>query len=87
MERRWPAVYSRDEVAAIMGHLHGTHRLQVGLMYGTGMRSAELLSLRVKDIDFGSNYIFVRGSKGNRDDDAITITTEACADCMGRKSG
>lgn len=36
-------------------------------MYGTGVRSAELLSLRVKDIDFGSNNIFVRGGKGNKD--------------------
>ena len=54
-------------------------------MYGTDMRSAELVSLRVKDIDFGSHNIFVRGGKGDRDDDAIT--TEAYADCMGRKSG
>lgn len=36
-------------------------------MYGSGLRKAELLSLRVKDIDFGSNNIFVRGGKGNKD--------------------
>ncbi|MEZ0150507.1 MAG: integron integrase [Candidatus Reddybacter sp.] len=65
--KRLPVVYSRDEVAAIMGLLHGAYRLQVGLMYGTGLRSAELLSLRVKDVDFGSNNIFVRGGKGNKD--------------------
>ncbi|MDB4077515.1 hypothetical protein N9537_06695, partial [Porticoccaceae bacterium] len=28
---------------------------------------AELLSLRIKDIDFGSNTIFVRAGKGNKD--------------------
>jgi len=28
---------------------------------------AELLSLRIKDIDFGSNNIFVRAGKGNKD--------------------
>ena len=39
----------------------------VELMYGTGLRSAELLSLRVKDIDFGSNNIFVREGKGGKD--------------------
>ena len=65
--KRLPVVYSRDEIAAIMSHVHGTYRLQVGLMYGTGMRSAELLSLRVKDIDFGSNNIFVYRGKGNKD--------------------
>ena len=36
-------------------------------MYGSGLRKAELLSLRIKDIDFGSNNIFVRGGKGNKD--------------------
>ncbi len=65
--RRLPVVYSRDEITAIMGHLHGTYRLQVGLMYGTGIRSAELLSLRVKDVDFGSNNVFVYRGKGSKD--------------------
>ncbi|MGL6161265.1 integron integrase [Microbulbifer sp.] len=65
--RRLPVVYSRSEVSAILSHLHGVSRLQVQLLYGAGLRSAELLSLRVKDVDFGSNNIFVRGGKGNKD--------------------
>ena len=65
--RRLPVVYSREEIANILSHLRGVHRLLVELMYGTGLRKAELLSLRVKDIDFGSNNIFVRGGKGNKD--------------------
>ena len=65
--RRLPVVYSRDEIANILSHLRGVYRLQVELMYGTGVRKAELLSLRVKDIDFSSNNIFVRGGKGNKD--------------------
>ncbi|MEH6468920.1 MAG: integron integrase [Porticoccus sp.] len=65
--RRVPVVYSRDEISAILSQLRGVHRLQVELMYGTGLRSAELLSLRIKDIDFGSNNIVVRGGKGNKD--------------------
>ncbi|WP_308368218.1 MULTISPECIES: integron integrase [unclassified Microbulbifer] len=65
--RRLPTVYSRVEVQAILAHLRGAHRLQVELMYGSGLRCAELLSLRIKDIDFGSNNIFVRGGKGNKD--------------------
>ena len=48
---RLPVVYSRDEIAAILAQLRSPHRLMVGLMYGAGLRSAELLSLRVKDID------------------------------------
>ena len=65
--RRLPTVYSRGEIKAILECLEGVYRLQVDLMYGTGLRSAELLSLRVKDIDFGSNNIYVRGGKGNKD--------------------
>ena len=65
--KRLPVVYSREEIAAILSHLRGVHRLQVELMYGTGLRKAELLSLRVKDIDFGSNNICVRGGKGDKD--------------------
>ena len=65
--RRLPVVYSRDEIAAILKQLRGVHRLQIELMYGIGLRSAELLSLRIKDIDFGSNNIIVSASKGNKD--------------------
>ena len=65
--RRLPVVYSREEISSILSNLRGTHRLMVELMYGSGLRKAELLSLRVKDIDFGSNNIFVRGGKGNKD--------------------
>lgn len=66
-QRRLPVVYSRDEVAAILRHLRGVYRLMVELMYGSGLRSAELLLLRVKDIDFGTNNIIVRGGKGDKD--------------------
>lgn len=65
--RRLPVVYSRQEIAAILGHLKGPHRLMVALLYGSGLRSAELLSLRVKDVDFGSNNIYVRSGKGGKD--------------------
>ncbi|WP_082859285.1 integron integrase [Microbulbifer sp. Q7] len=65
--RRLPVVYSRSEVAQILSHLSGAGRLRVQLLYGSGLRSAELLSLRVKDIDFGSNNVFVRAGKGNKD--------------------
>ncbi|WP_269621332.1 tyrosine-type recombinase/integrase [Zhongshania sp. BJYM1] len=32
----------------------------VALLYGSGLRSAELWALRIKDIDFSSNNIIVR---------------------------
>jgi len=65
--RRLPVVYSREEVAAILARLSGAYKLMVELMYGSGLRSAELLSLRIKDIDFSSSNIIVRSGKGDKD--------------------
>ena len=65
--RRLPVVYSRAEIVRILQQLDGVYRLQVAMMYGSGLRIAELLSLRVKDIDFDSNNIVVRSGKGNKD--------------------
>lgn len=39
----------------------------VGLMYGSGLRLMECLSLRILDIDFGRYEIIVRAGKGNKD--------------------
>ena len=65
--RRLPVVYSREEIALILGQLKGPYRIMAELMYGSGLRQAELLSLRVKDIDFTSHNIIVRSGKGNKD--------------------
>ncbi|WOX06140.1 integron integrase [Microbulbifer pacificus] len=81
--RRLPVVYSQSEIQAILVHLNGTHRLLVELMYGAGLRSAELLSLRIKDIDFGSNNIVVRSGKGNKD--RTTILPQALIPALRRQ--
>jgi integrase len=52
VRRRLPVVLSKDELAAIFRCLTGEHRLVAQLLYGTGMRLMEGLSLRVKDLDF-----------------------------------
>jgi integron integrase len=65
--KRLPVVYSQGEIEAILSQLRGPHRLMVALLYGSGLRSAELLALRIKDVDFGSNNIIVRSGKGDKD--------------------
>ncbi len=47
--RRLPVVLTHDEVARILDQLRGKHKLMVELLYGSGLRFNELLSLRVKD--------------------------------------
>lgn len=62
-----PVVFSRAETAEIINSLQGTIKLIISLLYGTGMRLNECLSLRVKDVDFGLNQIIVRDGKGEKD--------------------
>ena len=36
-------------------------------MYGSGLRLMECIRLRIQDVDFGQNKIYVRGGKGGKD--------------------
>ena len=47
-----PVVLSRNEVHCLLDRLEGTHGLMARLMYGTGMRLMECITLRIKDVDF-----------------------------------
>ena len=58
---RLPVVFSRTEVKMIIAHMEGSKQLAAELMYGTGMRLNELLSLRILDIDFAQNQIVITG--------------------------
>lgn len=62
-----PLVFSRGEASRVIESLSGVPKLVVSLLYGTGMRLTECLSLRIKDVDFEMNQIVVRDGKGERD--------------------
>ena len=64
---RIPVVFSREEVTRIIENLSGQKKLIAKLLYGTGMRLNEALSLRILDIDFDRNEIIVRHGKGDKD--------------------
>ncbi len=65
--KRIPVVLSLEEISKILDQLDPTCRLAAELQYGAGLRLAELVELRVKDIDFERRQITVRSGKGNRD--------------------
>jgi len=65
--RRLPVVLTHTEVTLLLDNMKGVHRLMVELLYGSGLRLAELLSLRVKDLDFELATITVRSGKGDKD--------------------
>jgi integron integrase len=64
---RLPVVLSQAEVGAVLARFEGTHRVLAQLLYGTGMRIAEALQLRVKDVEFDRRAIVVRSGKGGKD--------------------
>lgn len=64
---RLPVVLSAGEVQRILGQLDGVPRLMAMLLYGSGMRLLECLSLRIKDVDLERGEIWIRRGKGAKD--------------------
>jgi integron integrase len=65
--QKLPVVLSPEEVQTLFKHAEGLNLLILQLLYGSGLRLLELTRLRVKDIDFEQNLLFVRGGKGDKD--------------------
>ena len=65
--KRIPSVLTREEVGSVLALMSGVTGLLARLLYGTGMRHMEGLSLRVKDVDFDRRVIIVRDGKGGKD--------------------
>jgi integron integrase len=65
--RRLPVVLTREEVRSVLSRLEGATWVIAHLLYGSGLRLLECLSLRVKDVDFESSQITVREGKGSQD--------------------
>ncbi len=59
-----PLVLTNKEVHLLLAHIDGVQNIMAKLIYGTGMRLMECVSLRIRDIDFDAKRIYVRGPKG-----------------------
>lgn len=64
---RLPVVLSPAEVHTIINNLKGVDRLITELMYGSGLRVSEAVSLRIKDVDLYNHCLTIRMSKGAKD--------------------
>jgi integron integrase len=62
-----PVVLTKAEVHAVLNRMEGVPWLVAVLLYGSGLRLLECLTLRVKDLDFERMEIRVRRGKGRRD--------------------
>ena len=70
-----PVVLSVDEIARIFSHMHDPNLLMAEVIYGSGLRMMELARLRVKDIDFDANTLFIRSGKGDKDRSTVLPLT------------
>ena len=64
--RKASVVLTRQDVQTVLSCLTCVYRIIGSLLYGGGLRLSEVLSLRVKDLDFirtRSSYVTVRGEK------------------------
>lgn len=80
---RLPVVLAREEVSRLLAQLAGDVYLVVLLLYGSGLRLLEALSLRVKDVDLTRREILVRRGKGAKD--RVTMVPASAADLLRRK--
>ena len=69
--KRLPVVLTVSEVNSIINEMTGISKLIVQLLYGSGLRINECLTLRVKEVDFERHRINVVDGKGGKD--RITI--------------
>jgi integron integrase len=65
--KRIPVVLDQQELTRLLSQVDGMKSLMLRLMYGTGMRVSECISVRILDLDFSYQQIVVRAGKGNKD--------------------
>jgi integron integrase len=82
---RLPVVLTAEEVQAVLTQLRGARWLVAMLLYGSGLRLMEALTLRVKDLDFTRREIVVRRGKGGKD--RVTMLPEALLAPLQRHLG
>jgi integron integrase len=73
--QRLPIVLSRDEVHALLRTMSSAPRLVASLLYGSGLRLLEALTIRVKDLDLDRRELTVRDGKGRKD--RLTMVPES----------
>ena len=66
-EPKAPVVLSRAEIGKVLAGMDGIHGLMAQLQYGMGLRVAEMMRLRIKDLDWERQQLTVRRGKGGKD--------------------
>jgi len=70
-----PVVLTMDEVKSLISQLSGNNLLISKILYGCGLRLMEAIRLRIKDLDFQNNLLYVYD--GKRDKNRISMFPKA----------
>lgn len=65
--KKLPVVLTANEARRLIGAMTGQNETVASLMYGSGLRIQEAVTLRVKDIDFEYSLIHIQSAKGQKD--------------------
>jgi integron integrase len=74
--QRLPIVMTVEEVSAVTRGMKSPYKLMAALMYGSGLRLNECISLRRQDVDIERKVVTVRAGKGNKD--RYTVLSREC---------
>lgn len=76
--RTLPTVMTREEAGRVLREMRPPQRLIASVLYGSGLRLAEGLQLRVKDLNLDRREMTIRGAKGGRE--RMSVVPEALAE-------
>ena len=82
---RPPVVMTKNEVKRVLAEMQGIHLLMAKMLYGPGLRLMECIRLRVHDLDFERNLVYVRAAKGGKD--RTTIFPKSIQEEMKKQLG
>jgi site-specific recombinase XerD len=79
--QKLPTVLTKGEVKQILAQIQNVkYKLMLGLMYSSGLRISEVVSVKVEDFDFENKLLRVQQGKGNKDRN--TILSEKIVDVL-----
>ncbi len=71
-EKKLPIVFTKKEIEKLLNAINNRkHKLIISLIYSAGLRVSEVVKIKVQDLDFENNTLFIKQSKGKKD--RITI--------------
>jgi len=67
-EEKLPVVLTKDEMKQMFEHIKNKkHKLLIELLYGSGLRVSEAVTLKINDLNLNEKINIIRGGKGKKD--------------------